>query len=91
MLDRPPVTLESADGAPVRITGRGGFSGSPARLRWGRSSWRLTAWAGPWLLDELWWSSGTAPSARAQVELPGPHSLLLFAQNDRWYVEGLYE
>ncbi|MFQ6228888.1 DNA polymerase Y family protein [Nocardia sp. NPDC002869] len=91
MLDRPPVTLESADGAPVRITERGGFSGPPARLRWGRSSWRLTAWAGPWLLDELWWSPGSAPSARAQVELPGPHSLLLFAENDRWYVEGLYE
>ncbi|MFI5719768.1 DNA polymerase Y family protein [Nocardia sp. NPDC051750] len=91
MLNRPHVTLESADGAPVRITPRGRFSGPPARLRWGKSSWRLTAWAGPWLLDELWWAPGAAPVARAQVELPGPHSLLLLARDDQWCVEGLYE
>ncbi|MGW0179050.1 DNA polymerase Y family protein [Nocardia sp. NPDC003345] len=91
MLNRPPVTLEAADGTPVRVTARGLFSAPPARLRWGRSSWRLTAWAGPWPLDELWWSPGTAPAARAQVELPGPHSLLLLVRDDRWCVEGLYE
>ncbi|WP_280426723.1 DNA polymerase Y family protein [Nocardia carnea] len=91
MLDRPRVALEAADGTPVRITARGLFSGPPARLRWGRASWRLTAWAGPWLLDELWWAPGTSPAARAQVELPGPHSLLLLARDDRWCVEGLYD
>ncbi|MBF6343826.1 DNA polymerase Y family protein [Nocardia cyriacigeorgica] len=91
MMNRPRVELESAGGAPVHVTERGLFSATPARLRWGGKQWELTAWAGPWPMDELWWSTGSAPTARVQVELPGPHSLLLITREGRWHVEGLYE
>lgn len=91
MMNRPAVELEAADGAPVLVTERGRFSSAPARLRWGSTCWRLTAWAGPWPCDELWWAAENAPAARAQVELPGPHSLLLITRGGCWWVEGLYE
>jgi protein ImuB len=65
-----PVDLLDADGNPVRVTSRGLFSTAPARLaastpadprvaallpagdRTGALSW----WAGPWPVDERWWS-----------------------------------
>jgi protein ImuB len=67
MMNRPQVRLESAGGAPVHVTDRGMFSATPTRLRWGGKHWELTAWAGPWPMDELWWASGSAPAARVQV------------------------
>lgn len=96
---RPEVRLEDGDGTPVWITDRGLFTADPARLHWGSSTWRLTGWAGPWPLDDRWWTHRFQHgfAARAQVQLDAPdddrrlRALLLLAYDGTWHVEGLYE
>lgn len=91
---RPEVRLESADGTPVWVTDRGLFTADPVHLHWGSRSWQLTGWAGPWPLDDRWWTPQLPHgyAARAQVQLDGDlRALLLLAYDQAWHVEGLYE
>ncbi|TDZ83197.1 DNA polymerase IV [Mycobacteroides salmoniphilum] len=98
--DGEPVELLDIDGAPVTVTGRGMFSGEPARVRRGNGRWELSWWAGPWPIDERWWEeqeptpAPVSVAARAQVLLEdtgGGQALLLHFRRQRWYVEGVYE
>lgn len=89
-----PVELLDAEGAPVRVTGRGLFSADPFRLYAPGRSGRLSWWAGPWPVDERWWDPVHATSsrtARVQVLLDATHALLLCYRQRRWYLEGVYE
>ncbi|MEC3913176.1 DNA polymerase Y family protein [Nocardia sp. CDC160] len=93
---RPRIRLESADGAPIWVTDRGLFTADPALLHWGSSSWRLTGWAGPWPLDDRWWTRRHGFTARAQVQIHTEdvrrlRALLLLGYDHAWHVEGLYE
>ncbi|MRH88754.1 DNA polymerase Y family protein [Nocardia sp. SYP-A9097] len=89
---RPEVRLESADGTPIWVTDRGLFTADPVHLHWGRRSWTLNGWAGPWPLDDRWWTHQQGFAARAQVLLNTDHRALLLLGYDRtWHVEGLYE
>ncbi|MFE2993591.1 DNA polymerase Y family protein [Nocardia sp. NPDC059246] len=94
----PEVRLEAADGSPIWVTERGLFTADPAHLHWGSSSWRLTGWAGPWPVDDRWWTHRFEHgfAARAQVQLDAEdatrlRALLLLGYNSAWHVEGLYE
>ncbi len=100
LVNRPVVHLEAADGVPVQVTDRGLFTADPVLLRWGSKQWHLTAWAGPWPVDEHWWTpecdtlrAGIA--ARIQVQLVGEQAdvrVLLLIYNGRiWRAEGLYD
>ncbi|AYF75108.1 DNA polymerase Y family protein [Nocardia yunnanensis] len=95
---RPRVRLAAADGSPVWVTDRGLFTADPAHLHWGSSSWRLTGWAGPWPVDDHWWThrveDGFAARAQVQLDAEGTtrlRALLLLGYNHAWHVEGLYE
>ena len=76
-------------GDPVRLTDRGLLTGAPTWL----SSKRIDAWAGPWLLDEHWWTRGrdTAPTARLQLVTADGAALLVRSTGDGWQVEGVYD
>ncbi|MFJ9370183.1 DNA polymerase Y family protein [Nocardia sp. NPDC101769] len=94
----PEVRLEAADGSPIWVTERGLFTADPAHLHWGSSSWGLTGWAGPWPVDDRWWTHRFEHgfAARAQVQLDAEdatrlRALLLLGYNGAWHVEGLYE
>jgi protein ImuB len=92
LADRPEVILESAAGTPIWITDRGLFTADPARLRWGTKDWPVTAWAGPWPLDERWWSGIRTGSVRAQILLQdNVMVLLLIGHDNTWHAEGLYD
>ena len=91
------VELVDSHGNPVRVTLRGMFTSEPARLDGPGSPYRgeLSWWAGPWLVDERWWDSGSDDSkpgrcARAQV-LVADTALLLCYRQRRWHLEGVYE
>lgn len=93
-----PVELLDAQGIPVRVTGRGLFSGTPAQLNGAGHRGRLCWWAGPWPVDERWWDPDRAKgrTARAQVLLEAAGqgtgaALLLCYRQRRWYLEGSYE
>ncbi|MEP6562904.1 MAG: DNA polymerase Y family protein, partial [Nakamurella sp.] len=89
------AVLDTA-GRPVQLTGRGLLSGSPAWLGQpsepGGKHQRVDAWAGPWLLDERWWSTQRrSAGARVQVITEGGVAMLLRSTTDGWQVEGVYD
>ena len=89
------VALLDEFGTTVEVTERGVLSAIPFRLHSQRfdTSW-IEGWAGPWLLDERWWSAAGAPArcrARLQVLTEGGAALLLTFGPDGWQVEGVYD
>lgn len=96
--DPDAVTVLDGLGRPVHLTGRGRLTGSPAWLvldkgesHDGRHQ-RIDAWAGPWLLDERWWSADRRPSsARVQIVTDSGIALLVRLTPAGWQVEGVYD
>ena len=76
------------------MSGRGTVSGEPAWLERGGRRTAVTAWAGPWPVDERWWAAGGGRrAARMQVAVAGsrgPEAHLLIGHAGRWRVEGTY-
>lgn len=58
LIDPPrPVQVLDAAGQPVTITARGAVPAAPARLALGSGApVAITAWAGPWPVDDSWWN-----------------------------------
>jgi protein ImuB len=53
---------------------------------------RIEAWAGPWLLDERWWSTDRPSSgARVQLATEAGMALLVRSTAGGWWVEGVYD
>lgn len=88
-----PLAVEVCDeaGRTVTVTERGVVTGEPDRFRLDGSWQPVAAWAGPWPVDESWWSDGPGRTARFQlVGLDGRAWLLLCAP-DGWLVEAGYD
>jgi protein ImuB len=91
-----PLTAEllDADGAVVGVSGRGVISAPPAWL-WagGGSSWAsVSAWAGPWPVDERWWDPAAHQRlARLQVVTAEGAAHLLKLAGGAWWVEATYD
>lgn len=58
-----PATVLDADGEPVSLTARFGLSAEPHRVVVHGRSRTVAAWAGPWPLQERWW---TTPGVKAR-------------------------
>jgi protein ImuB len=90
-----PLAAEVADatGAVVAVGGRGLASAPPARLRIAGSPWTaITAWAGPWPVDERWWDPGLHRRlARLQVVTADGTAHLLKLSGGTWWVEATYD
>jgi protein ImuB len=87
-LDAPSVELLDADGAPVRVSGRGELVGIPARC----GTADIVDWAGPWPSEERWWDPAAARRrARLQVVLATGAAHLLSLEAGRWTVEATYD
>jgi protein ImuB len=58
LIDPPrPVQVLDAAGQPVTITARGAVPTAPTRLALGSGApVAITAWAGPWPVDDSWWN-----------------------------------
>ncbi len=91
--DPEPVEVVDAQGHPVGVTGRAEVSAAPARLaRTGRRSALLTAWSGPWPVDERWWDPARhRRRARFQVVEEGGVAHLLVVEAGRWWLEATYD
>ncbi|MBP2333495.1 Y-family DNA polymerase [Corynebacterium freneyi] len=93
------VGLHDAAGDTIAVTGRGTLTGVPAVLRWGGRDHEVTAWAGPWPVDERWWTPDDARRAarmHVAVDAPagaggrGPQAFLLIGHAGKWRIEGRY-
>ncbi len=62
-----PAELVDESGQLLRVTSRGVLTGIPVRCRIGAESLAVAAWAGPWPVEELWWSEQPRMVARCQV------------------------
>jgi len=71
VVHRSPLRAEVLDaaGKPVSVSSRGVVSAPPASVTFGdvRRPLTVSAWAGPWPLEERWWDAGGRRRARLQV------------------------
>jgi protein ImuB len=90
-----PIAAElvDADGATVTVSARGVVSAAPARLSVDGQPWLdVTAWAGPWPLEERWWDSARRRRrARLQVVTVDGQARLATLERGRWQVEATYD
>jgi protein ImuB len=90
------VRLLDDGGDPVWVTGRAMMSATPVTLRWGNRNHQITGWAGPWPVDERWWSQSESPSqgprrySRLQVATDEPAAYLLVCRGKAWRIEATY-
>ena len=88
-----PITVTDRDGSPVTVGGRGEASAPPQQLTdsTGRSQ-AVTAWAGPWPVDERWWRpSAHRRQARFQLVLDDGSAHLCVLEAGRWWREATYD
>jgi protein ImuB len=88
-----PLRVEDARGRPVTVDERGRVSASPAVIVSQTGARRdLTAWAGPWPLEERWWDPSAARSAhRVQAVDTSGCAWLLVLDGEGWWAEGRYD
>ncbi len=81
------ITVVDVDGAPVRVNGRGLVSAAPAVV----GGEPVTAWAGPWPLEERWWDGArTRRAARFQLHTASGRLLLATIERQRWWLVAEY-
>jgi protein ImuB len=89
---RHPVHVFSAAGTPVAVDDRGTVTAPPGRFSaTGSDSRRLTAWAGPWPLDERWWSAEARMAWRFQAVDDTGCAWLLVLDAGGWWAEARYD
>jgi protein ImuB len=89
---RHPVHVLSADGGSVTVDERGAVSSPPARFSaTGTEMRRLTAWAGPWTIDERWWSADARSAWRFQAVDETGCAWLLVLDAGGWWAEARYD
>jgi len=89
---RHPVHVLSADGASVAVTDRGVVTAAPVRFSANSSEVRrLTAWAGPWAIDERWWSTDARSAWRFQAVDETGCAWLLVLDAGGWWAEARYD
>jgi protein ImuB len=92
-----PISVLDEAGGTVIVTERGSISTPPARLALDTGTpgtGTITAWAGPWPVDERWWDRESHQQvARLQlVDEAGRAYLVCFVvEGQRWFLEGIYD
>jgi protein ImuB len=88
---RHPVHVLDERQEPVGVDDRGALSAAPARFAAGAKLLELTAWAGPWPLDERWWSSDARRAWRVQAVDSTGCGWLLVLDDGGWWAEARYD
>lgn len=89
---RHPVHVFAADGSAVAVDERGAVTAAPARFSAsGIQVRRLTAWAGPWAVDERWWSADARSDWRFQAVDETGCAWLLVLDSGGWWAEARYD
>src|SRR5829696_6488269 len=88
-----PVEVVDAAGASVAVDGRGLLGSLPSRVRVRGHAWSaVTAWAGPWLVDERWWDPAAHRRlVRLQATTDQGTAYLLRLTGGHWWVEATYD
>lgn len=97
ILDPPrPVEVLDSAGRIVIVSERGVIPAPPARFvpGVGQPASAVMSWAGPWPVDERWWDA-EAHLQLARVQLVdasgGAYLVCFLLEEQRWYLEGIYD
>ena len=92
MPEAVPAEVFDAAGRVVRVNGRGALSADPAAVSvQGREAESITAWAGPWPIDERWWDTQQhRRMARFQFTTDRGSALLAVVERQQWWVTAVY-
>jgi len=87
-----PAEVFDAAGRVVRVNGRGMLSAVPEAVSvQGRAAEAITAWAGPWPVDERWWDDQQHRRlARFQFITERGTALLAVVEHQLWWVAAVY-
>lgn len=86
-----PVEVLDASGRRVRVGGRGDLGAEPRSLVLADRRRAITAWAGPWPLDQAWWDPRRRRRlARLQVVLDDGSAHLVAIEHQRWWMLATY-
>lgn len=88
-----PLEVELLDrhGHRVSVGGRGELGAEPVVLAVGGARHTVTAWAGPWPVEQAWWDPRRARRiARLEVLTDDGVARLVGAEHRRWWVLGEY-
>jgi len=87
-----PARVRDARGYAVAVSGRGVLSAAPAELAVDAGEWMaISAWAGPWPVEERWWDHGGRRRARFQMCVASGGAYLVVREDTRWWVEATYD
>ncbi|MDH2444457.1 DNA polymerase Y family protein [Amnibacterium sp. CER49] len=91
--DRPEVRLVDPAGVSVSVDERGLPSGPPAGFTapdGGHAA--ITAWAGPWPVEERWWDpQGARSLSRMQIAADDGSAWLVCFEDGGWWAEARYD
>ncbi|MFD5824332.1 DNA polymerase Y family protein [Lentzea sp. NPDC060358] len=85
-----PAGLEDASGGDIGVTGRLELTARPKSLTVNGKRREISAWAGPWPVDERWWAPDPHRAARIQVQADD-QAFLLIRRDGKWFLEGVYD
>ncbi|WP_186526105.1 DNA polymerase Y family protein [Leekyejoonella antrihumi] len=90
-----PVSVLTEIDQPVTVSPRGEVSGAPAWLRLPEDrpdTRRITAWAGPWPVQQRWWqATGRGPLDRFQLLDEREQAWLVLSEAGHWWAEARYD
>ena len=87
-----PAELRDAAGAPVLLNAPDVLSAPPHEVEVdGGSPRAVRAWAGPWPLQQRWWTPDAVAGSRVQITTADGEALLLLVSEGRWWVTGVYD
>jgi protein ImuB len=88
-----PAAVYDVAGEPVVVSARLEVSAAPAQLAVETGPpVEVAGWAGPWPVDERWWSPGEGRRrVRFQLCLVDGRAMLLSLAGGRWSVEAIYD
>ncbi len=89
-----PARVTDDSGTTVTVTGRAVVSAPPARLSADGGPWlTVTAWAGPWPVNERWWAAAVSARRRARFQLVtgDGNAWLAAVQDGGWLIEASYD
>ncbi len=88
-----PAAVTDSSGELVTVTGRGQVSADPARLSVaGGRPQAITAWTGPWPVNERWWDPEHAcRQARFQLVTVDGSAWLAAVRDGCWLIEASYD
>jgi hypothetical protein len=93
VMARARALVVDGRGAELEVSASGLPSAPPQRLSIRGGPWQpVAAWAGPWPVDERWWSRRKRRRrARMQLVTAGGMAYLVVREDAGWWVEGAYD